>query len=75
MRCRVVEIQFRDILTEGDGQTVTFTAEEYDAKRMTFHDEGDKWAVYIYDSGFPLARWKESYKYSKDVIKNVLISR
>ena len=75
MKCRVVEIQFRDILTEGDGQTVTFTPSEYQCRKMTFHDEGDRWAVYMYDSGFPLARWVESYKYNKDVVKDVLITR
>ena len=75
MKCRVVEIQFRDILTEGDGQTVTFSADRYEAKKMVLRDEGDRWAVYFFDSLFPLARWKESYKYHKDVVKDILISR
>ena len=79
MKVQSIEIQFRDILTEGDGQSIVFSADTLDCRKVHYKEEEDAHAVYIYNKrtwkDYPVWMWAESYKYHKDIVKDVLVVR
>ena len=79
MKCRVVEVQFRDILVDGDGQTVTYSPGRWELESMSVHDKGDSWSIRMCGKRtwkrLFIRRWIEAAVIQKDVIKDILISR
>ena len=79
MRVESVTIQFRDILTEGDGQSVEFSAESLECEKIHYRNEPDQHAIYVFNKrrviDYPFWQYAESYKYHKDIVKDVLIKR
>ena len=79
MKVDAVTIQFRDILVEGDGQSVDFSAEKLGCKKIHYVNELDQHAIYVYNKrravDYPFWCYAETYKYHKDIVKDVLILR
>ena len=79
MKVDSVTIQFRDILTEGDGGSVEFSADKLDCKKIHYVNEPDQHAIYVYNKrrvvDYPFWPYAESYKYHKDIVKDVLFLR
>ena len=79
MKVESVTIQFRDILVENDGGSREFSAESLGCKKIHYVNEPDQHAIYVYNKrravDYPFWCYAETYKYHKDIVKDVLIAR